>query len=77
MARRLHLSLRTFQRRLAAEGTRYEELVDVYRREESARLLDGGASVGDVAARLGYGEPTSFTRAFRRWYGVPPSRWRR
>jgi AraC-like DNA-binding protein len=74
MARSLYLSLRTFQRRLAAEGTRYEELVDTYRREESAQLLDGVASVGDVAARLGYAEPTSFTRAFRRWYGVPPSR---
>ena len=77
MADALHLSRRTLQRRLAAEGTRYGDLVDAYRRDEAARLLERGAAVGDVADRLGYTEPTSFTRAFRRWYGVPPSAWAR
>ena len=75
MARELHLSLRTFQRRLAAEGVRYDRLVDRYRREEAVRLLGAGVPVGEVAARLGYTEPTSFSRAFRRWYGAAPSRW--
>ena len=75
MAAALNLSLRTFQRRLAAEGDRYEALVDAYRREAAVRMLAAGETVEGTAAALGYAEPTSFTRAFRTWTGVPPSRW--
>lgn len=75
MAGSLHMSLRTLQRRLADEGTRFQEVLDEYRREEAARCLNAGATGAEVAAQLGYTEPTSFTRAFRRWYGTAPSRW--
>lgn len=77
IARALHLSPRTLQRRLEAEGTSVRALTDAYRREESARRLARGEPVGRVAAELGYAEPTSFTRAFRRWHGIAPSRWAR
>lgn len=73
----LNMSLRTLQRRLADEGTRFKEVLDEYRREEAVRALKAGATNAEVAARLGYTEPTSFTRAFRRWYGVAPSCWQR
>jgi AraC-like DNA-binding protein len=32
--------------------------------------------VARVAAALGYGDPTVFTRAFARWTGRTPSRFR-
>jgi AraC-like DNA-binding protein len=32
--------------------------------------------LGEVASHLGYSEPSAFTRAFRRWSGESPSRWR-
>lgn len=73
LADALGLSLRTFQRRLVGEGTSFAAVLEAYRRDESVRLLDGGAPVGEVAAQLGYAEPTSLTRAFRRWHGRPPS----
>jgi AraC family transcriptional regulator, transcriptional activator of pobA len=45
-------------------------------REASAALTAPGRRVADVAAELGYDEPSHFTRAFRRWTGVSPLRLR-
>jgi AraC-like DNA-binding protein len=74
----LNMSQRTLQRRLANEGTSFEVLLDEFRKEEAARLLaDPERSVSDVGRDLGYREAGSFTRAFRRWYGMAPSKWRR
>lgn len=47
------------------------------RMERAERMLRAGASVGDVAYRLGYESEAGFSRAFRRHAGVPPSCWRR
>jgi AraC-like DNA-binding protein len=73
----LGISERTLQRRLAEAGHSYTEIVENFRREESARLLvNPTLPLIEVAARLGYTEQTSFTRAFRRWTGTTPSAWR-
>lgn len=44
----------------------------------AAALLAGGMKVAEVAARCGYSDAFSFStsKAFRRMFGVPPSRWR-
>ncbi|MEV1128342.1 AraC family transcriptional regulator [Agromyces sp. NPDC049794] len=47
------------------------------RMERAERMLRAGASVGEVAYRLGYESEAGFSRAFRRHAGVPPSSWRR
>jgi AraC-like DNA-binding protein len=76
-ARRLHVSPRTLHRRLVAEGTSYRRLVDGRRRDSAvAQLREGDASIEEVAYILGYTDPANFRRAFRRWEGMPPSRWR-
>lgn len=78
MARLLGLSERTLQRRLADIGRSFSAVVEDFRREEAALLLaDARYAVVEVAARLGYAEQTSFTRAFRRWTGTTPAAWRR
>jgi AraC family transcriptional regulator, alkane utilization regulator len=41
------------------------------------RLRDGSASIGRVAEQAGYDSETSFTRAFKRAFGLPPATWRR
>lgn len=42
------------------------------------KMLTGGdVSIGVIAYRLGYSSEASFSRAFRRWIGVPPSSVRR
>lgn len=77
VARALGLSARTLQRRLAEEGTSFQREVDAVR-EELARsyVLDHATSLDDVAASLGYADPSAFVRAFRRWTGMTPGQFR-
>lgn len=77
VARLLGLSERTLQRRLASSGRSWSDVVEGFRRDEAARLLAGPTPLVEVAARLGYREQTSFTRAFKRWTGQTPAHWRR
>jgi AraC-like DNA-binding protein len=77
VARRLAVSERTLHRRLAAEEVRFTELVDAARRERATLLLeDPRLSSSEIAFLLGYAEPAAFFRAFRRWTGATPQRWR-
>ncbi len=78
IARHLHLTPRTFIRRLRVENTAYKEILEGLRREYAATLLrDARHDVADVGEVLGYSEAANFGRAFRRWYGVSPARWRK
>ncbi|WP_121256375.1 AraC family transcriptional regulator [Nocardioides ferulae] len=73
VATALGLSERTLRRRLAAEGTSYQRLLDEVRESLAVELLGTGLlSVDDVAHRLGYAEASTFIVAFRRWTGQTP-----
>jgi len=76
-ARALRMSPRTLQRRIAAEGTSFHAVVESVR-EELARVYvkDPKRSLGEIAFLLGYAELSPFLRAFRRWTGMTPSRFR-
>ena len=76
-AAKLGLSVRTLQSRLAQDGARFSELVES-QRESLARiyLARRQLSLDDIADRLGYGEQTSFGRAFKRWTGKTPKQFR-
>ncbi len=77
MARELGTSARELQRRLARESTTYADLVDHTRRElAEGYLREGHHSMSDIAYLLGFSGSASFTRAFRRWRGLPPSAYR-
>lgn len=74
----LGLSVRTLKRRLADAGTTFLELREQIRYETACQLLrDSQMSVSGLAHGLGYSETSSFTRAFARWAGVGPAKWRR
>jgi len=74
----LHVSVRTLQRKLVSEGTTFREVLEAARSQlAQAYLADPKVSVGEVAALLGFSDPSSFNRAFRRWTGHTPGRWRR
>lgn len=78
IAQRLHLSERSLQRRLDAEGTRFADLVDEVRRELALRYIaDERLALGEVAYLLGFSEPSPFHRAFKRWTGTTPAAARR
>jgi AraC-like DNA-binding protein len=73
VARELGFSERTLRRRLAAEGTTYQRLLDEVRESLAVELLGTGRlTVEDVALRLGYAEASPFIVAFHRWTGRTP-----
>jgi AraC-like DNA-binding protein len=77
VARALHMSARTLQRRLEEGGTRFTELLDRARLELAvAALRDPRATLTEVAFRLGFSDLATFSRAFKRWTGEPPGLWR-
>jgi AraC-like DNA-binding protein len=77
VARRLVISPQTLRRRLAGDGTSLRQVRDEVLRDAAiAALVDGEESIGDLAIRLGFSEPSAFTRAFHRWTGNPPSAYR-
>lgn len=78
VARGLHQSTRTLQRRLAERGMTWQQLLD-RTREQLARqyLQDSVLSLTEIALLLGYSEHSAFTRSFKRWTGHTPLAWRR
>jgi AraC-like DNA-binding protein len=68
---------RTLGRRLRAFDTSFQELVDETRFEIARHALANTAmEVTQIAASLDYADTSAFTRAFRRWSGTTPGRWR-
>ena len=77
MARQLHMSRRTLQRKLAESNTPYQKLVDDTRRDLALRYMDdAGKSITDVTFLLGFSGQSAFTRAFKRWTGKSPTTYR-
>ena len=77
IARQLAMSGRTLQRRLAAEGVSYQQLLDDARKEAATRYIcEPSLSICEIACLVGYSEPAPFHRAFKRWYGVTPDIYR-
>lgn len=69
----LRLHPRTLQRRLAAEGTSYERILDGVRRDAAHRLIVGTAlPFTQITAMVGLAEQSALSRAVRRWFGVSP-----
>lgn len=73
-AAKLRLHPRALQRALSGEGVTYRQVMaDVLRDLAEHELLASDRPIADLALALGFSNPPHFTRAFRRWTGVPPS----
>ncbi|MFI2363340.1 AraC family transcriptional regulator ligand-binding domain-containing protein [Promicromonospora sp. NPDC019610] len=78
VTRRLATSPRTLQRQLRQEGTTFQGVLTATREELARHYLDvEGLRTSEVAYLLGYGDATSFYRAFRAWTGLTPETARR
>lgn len=76
-ARLLRVGPRTLQRQLAQDNYTYRDLVEQTRMERALALLtESSDPVTLIALSLGYRETASFSRAFQRWMGCAPSRYR-
>jgi AraC-like DNA-binding protein len=77
LAMDLRLSARTLRRQLRAAGASFQELVEETRHATALTYLTNtDHDVKEVAARLGYSDPSNFRRAFRRWTGLSPAAYR-
>ncbi|NDZ80084.1 AraC family transcriptional regulator [Streptomyces sp. SID10853] len=78
VARLLAMHPRTLQRRLAAESTGFEEILDDVRRDLALRYITTtGLPLGQVAAMAGFTGQSALSHAVRRWQGTTPSEIRR
>ena len=77
LARGLGMSDRTLARRLAEDGLTPAGLVEELRQQLANKYLAERAfPLGRITYLLGYSDLSAFTRAFRRWTGRTPSKWR-
>ncbi|GGS57788.1 AraC family transcriptional regulator [Planobispora rosea] len=80
VARAHHVSLRQLHRIFQAAGTTVAAHIRARRLDHCRRELASGEPGADrvsvIAARWGFSDPTSFSRAFRRAYGVAPRDYR-
>jgi AraC-like DNA-binding protein len=78
LAAHLNLTGSTLRRRLADEGQSYQGLIDALRRDQAIdALIHSDASVSEISIHLGYADPGSFHRAFKKWTGTPPAGYRK
>lgn len=78
VAEMLAMHPRTFQRRLREEGTTFEAIVDVVRREVALRnLADTKVPLTRIAEKLGYSEVSVLTRSCYRWFSASPRQLRK
>ena len=77
LAKELGMSVPTLRRRLRGEGQSFGTIKDELRFVAAERLLqENRLSVAEVATELGYSEPSAFYRAFHKWMGQSPGRFR-
>jgi AraC-like DNA-binding protein len=78
VAGKLGMSRQTLYRNLKSEGTTFEKVLDGLRRELAVSYLSGRkASVNETAYLVGFSDPASFSRAFKRWTEMSPSEFKR
>ena len=77
IAASIHLSRRSMPRKLRERGVFFSQLLESTRRELSLQYLrDSQHAFNEIACLVGFSDPANFSRAFKRWYGQPPSHYR-
>jgi AraC-like DNA-binding protein len=77
VARDLAMSATTLHQRLNERGTSFHTLLNDIRQELATGYLHRSATpVTEIAFVLGFTDVSNFTRAFKRWTGVSPTRYR-
>ncbi len=77
VAAKLNMTGRTLRRRLADEGSSFQQILgDVRYQLAREYLATSSLPVEEIAAMLGYSTPGNFTHAFKRWHGSSPRQFR-
>ncbi len=74
----MNVSRRTLQRRLKERDTNFQQLLQGVKSSLARKYLeDRSLSIIEIALLLGYGDPSSFSAAFKSWSGLTPTEFRR
>ncbi|MGK0405254.1 MAG: AraC-like DNA-binding protein [Oleispira sp.] len=77
VASHLATSTRTLSRSLQEVRTSYQNILDEVRKEMAIEYLNTSSlPIEEIAALIGYNDPSNFRKAFKRWTGNPPSYYR-
>jgi AraC-like DNA-binding protein len=77
VSRALATSERTLRRRLLEEGLSYSQLLEDVKRALACEMLSNTPlSITQISERVGFGESSNFSLAFKRWTGVTPRAFR-
>lgn len=77
VASHLATSTRTLSRSLQDMGTSYQRILDEVRKEMAIEYLrNSNLPIEEIAALIGYSDPSNFRKAFRRWTSHAPSYYR-
>lgn len=78
IAEQLHMTSRTLRRKLTAEGRRFQQLKDDWRRDQAIYWLSqADVSVAAAGQHAGYTETAAFIRAFKKWTGLSPGQYQK
>jgi AraC-like DNA-binding protein len=77
IARELNLSERSLQRKLKEKGTSFRAVLDDVREMAAIQYIKNPVnSMSDIAFLLGFSEQSAFSRAFKKWTGTSPIKYR-
>lgn len=76
IAEQLELSGRHLNRKLAEDGLSFKSLRESVQQQIACELLKANKRAADIAEQLGFSDENAFVRAFRRWQGVTPARYK-
>lgn len=77
VAQHLHMSRQTLYRKLKKEGVVFQEMIEEIRQKQALKMIeDDHLSLSEIAFVLGFSELSAFSRAFKRWTGESPKRYR-
>jgi AraC-like DNA-binding protein len=73
VAAKLAMSTRTLTRKLSAQRTSYQALLEEACQRDARHLLETSSlDMQAISVRLGFDNAANFTRAFKRWTGLTP-----
>ncbi|MCP1603590.1 AraC-like transcriptional regulator QhpR [Pseudomonas citronellolis] len=77
VAEQMKISPRSLQRYLQSENTSFQKLLDETRQSMATRYMcDSSVSLTQLSELLGYSDLSAFSRAFTRWNGMSPQKWK-
>jgi AraC-like DNA-binding protein len=78
IASTLGMSIRSFQRKLEQEDLSYKDILDTVRQTFALNFIQSNVdyNVNDLAYALGYSDASAFIKAFKRWFGTTPAKYK-